>query len=74
MVLINLCAGRQWRCRHGERVDTGGGRGWGDGKDCLETYTLPHVNRSRGICPMTPGTLTVDLPHDSGNSNRGFAA
>ena len=48
MVLMNLFAGQQWRCRHRERenglVDTVGEEESGmDSESITETYTLPYV-------------------------------
>lgn len=42
MLLMNLFAGQEWRCRS---VDTAGGRGQ-DKQSSTETYILPHVKES----------------------------
>ena len=46
MVLMNLFAGQQWRCRH--REQTCGHRRWEgeggmNGETNMETYTLPYI-------------------------------
>ena len=45
MVLMNLFAGQQWRCRHREQTygHSRGRRGWTYGESNMETYTLPYV-------------------------------
>ena len=48
MVLMNLFAGQQWRCRHREQenrlVDTAGeGESGMNSESITETYTLPYV-------------------------------
>ena len=61
MVLMNLFAEQQWRCRH--REQTCGHKREGDGGtngECrMETYTLPHVKQ----------IASKNLLYDSGNSN-----
>ena len=45
IVLINLFEGQQWRCRHREQPwDTvGEGEGGMNGKNSIETCTLPYI-------------------------------
>ena len=45
LVLMNLSAGQQWRCRHREQTcgHTGGRRGWDTQREQHGNLTLPHV-------------------------------
>ena len=47
MVLTNLLAGQQWRCRHREQTyghgHGDGGEGGMNGESRTETYSLTHV-------------------------------
>ena len=64
MVLMNLFAGQQWRCKHrGQSYghgEQGGRRGWDRGREYHGSiYTI--------ICKIASGNLL----YDSGNSNGG---
>ena len=65
MVLMNLFAGQQWRCRHREQTYGHGQREEGEGEmneeSSLEACTLPYVKY------LVNGSLL----HDSGNSKQG---
>ena len=56
MVLMNLFAGQQWRCRHREQTcgHSGGGAGGMDWKSNTETYTLQYVKQ------IASGNLVYD--------------
>ena len=45
MVLMNLFAGQQWRCRHGEQTcrHRGEAEGETNGERSMEIYKLPYV-------------------------------
>ena len=46
MVLMNVFAERQWKCRKGEQSyghGVGEGEGGTNGDSSMETYTLPYV-------------------------------
>ena len=62
MVLMNLSAGRQWRCRHGEQTCGHGqeeeGESGMNGDSCMEAYTVPSVKQ----------IASGNLLYDSGNS------
>ena len=56
MVLMNLFAGQQWRCRHREPTcgHSRGGEGGMDWKSNTETYTLQYVKQ------IASGNLVYD--------------
>ena len=64
MVLTNLFAEQQWRCRHREQLmDKGGGeQGEGEmnGNSSMDAYTLTRVKQA----------ANGNLLYDSGNSNQ----
>ena len=47
IVMMNLFAAQQWRCRHREQIYGHIGaverRGWDEWRKYMETYTLPYV-------------------------------
>ena len=65
MVLMNLFAGQQWRCRHrgqfyGQWVGEEGGT---NGESSMETYTQRYINTwAVGMCSTTQGTQTRVFP------------
>ena len=59
-VLMNLCAGQQWKHRHIEQIcgHSKGRRGWGELRSNIETYiTIYKIDTS------------VNLLYDTGGSN-----
>jgi len=64
MVLMNLFAGQQWRCRHREQIYHWSGWEGEDGmkgESSIGTYTLTHIKCIVGICGITQGTHTGAL-------------
>ena len=67
MVLMNLSAGQQWRCRHREETYGQGrveeeGEGEVNGGSSVEAYILTYVRRQPiGICCVAQGTQTGAL-------------
>ena len=58
MLLMNLFAGQQWRCRHREQTCGHRTRGT-DGEDSTETHTVPYGKQ----------TVNRNSLYDSGNSD-----
>ena len=65
MVLINLCAGQQWRNRHGEETYGLGGEGRKERVGYMERVTWKLASL------YVKYIANRNLLYDSGNSNRG---